>query len=340
MPNYTQEDRNGVMACYASDLIHGVTIKAIAIKVDTIKRYLYAAAAFSLARQVIDPRLDICGKPAHHLEKILKSHKHWEDIPNRREPVTERMLQKMFELNPGDDSLDAALSDWNVMGHHYGFRKSEWVQDSKDLRKKEFQRIPNGEVQAFRRSDFTYISPDGTRISQNDQTILDEDDPNIDQVSVCWRYQKNGDNGQSKTHKRNLEHPELCAVRASLRIRRRSQICGGNSHDPMALFRNNRTGHAQFISDKHVESHLQRVAKTVYQISDKKDLSRWTCHSVRVGACVSLFNQEKGEAFIQFQLRWRSQSWRDYIRDSPTLSDQHIKASNANWDAMLEQQNR
>ena len=69
MPNYTQEDRNGVMACYASDLIHGVTIKAIAIKVDTIKRYLYAAAAFSLARQVIDPRLDICGKPAHHLEK-------------------------------------------------------------------------------------------------------------------------------------------------------------------------------------------------------------------------------------------------------------------------------
>ena len=250
------------------------------------------------------------------------------------------MLQKMFEINPGDDSLDAALSDWNVMGHHYGFRKSEWVQDSKDLRKKEFQRIPNGEVQAFRRSDFTYISPDGTRISQNDQTILDEDDPNIDQVSVCWRYQKNGDNGQSKTHKRNIEHPELCAVRASLRIRRRSQMCGGNSHDPMALFRNNRTGHAQFISDKHVESHLQRVAKTVYQISDKKDLSRWTCHSVRVGACVSLFNQEKGEAFIQFQLRWRSQSWRDYIRDSPTLSDQHIKASNANWDAMLEQQNR
>jgi hypothetical protein len=162
MSDYTQEDRNGVMACYASDLIHRVTIKAIAINVDTIKRYLYAAAAFSLSRLVIDPSLNVCGKLAHHLKNNLKSHKHWEDIPNRCESVTECMLQKMFDLNPGDDSLDAALSDWNVMGHHYGFQKSEFVQDSKDLWKQVFQQISNGDVQAFQCSDFTYVSPDGT----------------------------------------------------------------------------------------------------------------------------------------------------------------------------------
>eukprot|EP00978_Attheya_sp_CCMP212_P019763 scaffold55684_cov43-Attheya_sp.AAC.2 len=60
----------------------------MAIRIDTIKRYVYAAASFSLARQVIDPRLNVFGKESHHLSKIYQSHKHWEEIANRRKPVT------------------------------------------------------------------------------------------------------------------------------------------------------------------------------------------------------------------------------------------------------------
>ena len=55
MNTSNQNDRNYVMACYASSLIHGENILAISIRTETIKRYfLYAAASFSLARQCVD----------------------------------------------------------------------------------------------------------------------------------------------------------------------------------------------------------------------------------------------------------------------------------------------
>lgn len=334
MRDCNQDDRNYVIACYAGSLIQGETLLAKAIKTDTIKRYLYAAATFSLAEQVVDPRLDFFGKESHHITKVLSAHKHWEDIPNRREPVTEQMLHEMLKTNPHDDSLESALYDWNIMGHYYGYRKSEWVQDSKNLRKRILQRLPNGDVQAFRRDDFIFHGKDGIRIAQGDSVTL-EDTPDIHEIACRWRYQKNTNNGEIKTQARNDEHPELCPVRAALRIRRRSQRCAGiTAADPIAVFIN-RHGKPQYIDDALVNKYLQQIAKTVYKITDKTELARWTCHSLRVGACMTLFNQGKDESFIMFQLRWRSKAWMTYIRDSPHLSTQHIKAFNTSWNAML-----
>jgi hypothetical protein len=340
MTTSTQDDRNYVLACYASSLIHGETILARAIRTDTIKRYLYAAASFSLARQCVDPRLDFFGKTSHHLTKVLDSHKHWEEIPDRREPVTELMIQHMLTHNPGDDSLEAALYDWNILGKYYGYRRAEWAQDHKNLAKRKLGRLPNGDVQAFRRDDFTFTAPDGARIPQSDTTILAESDPNIGQIACRWRYQKNGDNGQVKTQKRNNKNPALCPVRAALRIRRRSQKCSATtSKDPMALYINPK-GQPQYIGDNQVNKYLQKAAKAVYNITDADELARWTCHSIRVGACVTLFNQHKDESYIMFQLRWRSNSWKAYIRDSPHLSDTHIAAFNAGWDSMTQTQTK
>eukprot|EP00978_Attheya_sp_CCMP212_P031217 scaffold117308_cov24-Attheya_sp.AAC.1 len=151
------------MACYASSLIHGETILAISIRTITIKRYLYAAASFSLMRQCVDPRLNFFGKESHHLTKVLSSHQHWETMPDRREPVTELMIQHMHTINPGDDSLDSALYDWNVLGKYYGYHRAKWAQDHKNLAKHKLGRLPNNEVQAFRRDDFIFSAPDGAR---------------------------------------------------------------------------------------------------------------------------------------------------------------------------------
>eukprot|EP00978_Attheya_sp_CCMP212_P031312 scaffold117898_cov24-Attheya_sp.AAC.1 len=183
MTKADQDNRNYVLACYASSLIHGETILARAIKTDTIKQYLYAAASFSLARQCLDPRLNFYGKESHHLSKILGAHKHWEAMPDRREPVTELMIQHMQKINPGDDTLDSALYDWNVLGKYYGYRRAEWAQDHKNLAKKKLARLPQtGEVQAFRRDDFIFYGADGTCIAQGDKVILDENDPNISRI--------------------------------------------------------------------------------------------------------------------------------------------------------------
>jgi hypothetical protein len=340
METSTQDDRNYVMACYASSLIHGETILAISIRTDTIKRYLYSAASFSLARQCVDPRLNFFGRESHHLTKVLSSHQHWESMPNRREPVTELMIQHMHAINPGDDTIDSALFDWNILGKYYGYRRAEWAQDHKNVAKHKLGMLPNKEVQAFRRDDFIFSASDGARLAQGDSVLLDENDPAIGQVACRWRYQKNGDNGQQKIQRRNNDNPELCPVRAALRIRRRSQKCSKiTSKHPIAIFINPK-GLPQYIVDTQVNKYLQKVAKAVYKITDPTELARWTCHSIRVGACVTLFNQHKDESFIMFQLRWRSNSWKAYIRDSPHLSEAHIQAFNKGWDDMIKNQNK
>ena len=67
----------------------------MSIKANTIDRYLYAAAKLSIAGYQIDPRLDIYEKKSEYIRKVLREQKHWEDMPNRREPVTSNMIDEI-----------------------------------------------------------------------------------------------------------------------------------------------------------------------------------------------------------------------------------------------------
>ena len=60
---------------------------------------------------------------------------------------------------------------------------------------------------------------------------------------------------------------------------------------------------------------LQEAAAFVYDIKDKKELSKFTAYSVRVGACVNLHSQGESGENIKFRLRWRSDSFMMYLRN-------------------------
>ena len=90
----TLNDRysNFVLALHAADLANNNTILCRAIKSNTIKGYLCAAASFSTAVQRLDPQLDIYGRRSIYVSKILSEVKCWESMPNRRETVSDDML--------------------------------------------------------------------------------------------------------------------------------------------------------------------------------------------------------------------------------------------------------
>ena len=96
---------------------------------------------------------------------------------------------------------------------------------------------------------------------------------------------------------------------------------------PIAVFFNH-TGHSQYIDDKHVEQLLRTLASQVYNITNNQDLSRFTCHSIRVGACVLLHEANSNSDFIKFRLRWNSDSYLMYLRNTPKLAQQHNTATN------------
>ena len=77
---------------------------------------------------------------------------------------------------------------------------------------------------------------------------------------------------------------------------------------------------------------MQSLATTVYAITDKKDLAKFSCHSIRVGACCILQAAGARPEFIKKQLRWNSDAWMAYTRDLAVLSHQHNAIINAETD--------
>ena len=85
-----------------------------------------------------------------------------------------------------------------------------------------------------------------------------------------------------------------------------------------------------YIDDIHIKSLLQEAARAVHHIKDKDDLAKFSAHSIRVGACVLLHAQKISTEDIKFRLRWRSDSFRMYLRNIVQLAERHKNAiSNA-----------
>ena len=76
------------MSCYAADLVAGENLVCKTIKAITIKKYLAVAAELSIQLQMMNPTLNLMGKESKFISDVLHELKRWEEIPNRREPVT------------------------------------------------------------------------------------------------------------------------------------------------------------------------------------------------------------------------------------------------------------
>ena len=208
LKNISINDKNQVIALYALSLVQCNTLHATSIKSGTIKRYLHAAASLSTQANEADPRLNIYGKNSAPMQKVLQEQKRWEDMPNRREPVTPEMIECMWERckNLPIDSLEYALFDWNVLGRYYGFRLSEWAQNKENKKKFPLPAV-DGTPLAFVFQDFTFQGRQNRALHQpfNKQLSASQ----IENVKVKWRYQKNLDNGQEITQTRCLDTKKM-----------------------------------------------------------------------------------------------------------------------------------
>ena len=120
---------------------------------------------------------------------------------------------------------------------------------------------------------------------------------------------------------------KYCYVSACKRIRTKALRLKQKQGNPLAIFTDNKNKtKIQYIDDVHNSTMLQEAAKAVYNISKKDDLNKFTSHSIRVGACVLLHTQNISTEDIKFRLRWRSDSFRMYLRNVIQLADKHKDA--------------
>lgn len=68
---------------------------------------------------------------------------------------------------------------------------------------------------------------------------------------------------------------------------------------------------------------LRQAAKVALNITDKDVLSKWTSHSLRVTAANKLHRMNFSEAFIKKRLRWRSDAFLVYLRNTIHIAREH-----------------
>jgi hypothetical protein len=101
-----------------------------------------------------------------------------------------------------------------------------------------------------------------------------------------------------------------------------------DDNHPLAVFTESgvANGNLAFIRPTHINNALHHVATAVYNITDPKDLARFSSHSIRVGACVALHAAGVQQQDIKFALRWKSDSFYSYLRNLPCQSTRMAQA--------------
>ena len=147
-------------------------------------------------------------------------------------------------------------------------------------------------------------------------------------VNIKWRFQKNNDNGQIISYVKDINNKHICVVEACKRIRKRALQLKIHQEKPIAVYSELKHGKkvTSFINDVHIKTILQEAASKEYNIKCKKELSAFTSHSIRVGACVLLHSQNVSAEDIKFRLRWRSDTFRMYLRNILPLAERHKDA--------------
>ena len=118
---------------------------------------------------------------------------------------------------------------------------------------------------------------------------------------------------------------DRCPVRAGLRIIRRARTLDLPADHPAAVFTPSglaTPSDVLVMCASDVCESLRTTARRLYNITDPTELALFSCHSIRVGACVALHANGAIEMQIKFALRWRSNSFWMYLRNVPLAASQ------------------
>ena len=329
-PCLAQEDiqaRNYLLACYAVSLIRGETILRRNIRHATIKNYLSAACNLHRDRQLPSPYQ----APKDYINIVLKAVKKYEDQVDRRDMIYDEMIHHLEQVRPThhEDSLNAALIDWIYLGRFCGYRSIEWCQQNQQ----EVHHIdhPNWKgptAYAFIMEDFLFFDAAKCPLKTTAGLTLSE----VCYVRIRYRKQKNDNNGELIPYFKDVDNPEFCPVHAALRIVHRAIRLKVPAEDPLAVFHSTKgvyKGKRCYVTAKLTATFLRNLAQKVFKLKPADpSLSRWSAHSIRVTAANLLHRQGFADTYIQMRLRWKSDSFLGYLRNTMYTAAAHTKALN------------
>jgi hypothetical protein len=318
-----------VLSMYVCFLLSGFTIKNIKIKVGTIKSYLLVVNDHYKA-QSRNPPFEY--KSNSKTARLLAEQERYEDLPERREPLPDKTLARMMGLAKSSDPLGFKAAVWDItgLGRLGGFRQQEFAMDKNSVIKHYVK--PDGTlvVRAFCVRNLIFRTEDGSIIKR---VLLRK---NLAfEVGVQFDIQKNRMNGQIIWFQRDNTFPDYCPVRISLNLLWRAQTLGQGADDPLCVYQD-KTGTKCYLSGQEVTHYFRSVVKSTTPNISPDDLKLISCHSIRVKACVLLAEAGMKGWYIKLRLRWLSDCFEVYIRNTKIIVSQHTDALSSSNERLAE----
>lgn len=262
---------------------------------------------------------------------VIKNLKNEEDIANQRSPLDSEIfaeIQRSSSTSKSEDSEVSLMMDLTCINRVTGSRMSEYSQTKGKVI--DYHTFPSGAkvIKAFTADDFLFIDKRGHKVKlphqpSTDQIIALEN--RIVKVTITWRFQKNRQNNEKRTF--SAENPSnkiICPVRAAMRIILRARRLNQPDHLPVAVYKHKDS--FAYITGSRVGVLLRQAVRLAHPDISKEDLKKFSAHSFRVWACVLLDEAGKSPDFIKKRLRWLGDSYRNYLRDTCAIQDQHREA--------------
>ncbi len=128
-----------------------------------------------------------------------------------------------------------------------------------------------------------------------------------------------------------MSNSKLCFIAAFLWILKQFvKLLGANEIKPLSVSQKT-NGIVQNVTTAVVERSLRHAATKAYNLDPTKkakELQLWSAHSLRVGACATLYAKGFSEMEIKFLLRWKSNAFMTYLRNLAVTSRRRNKAMN------------
>ena len=334
LKNQSQERANYQLALYATHLATGSSLHCRSLKAGTIRSYLLDVAKFLGRFRDVDPRFQSTAdtKLAPAIAKVLVEVQRWESVPNRREPFTLEMqafIARQAEAQKDDCCLDAALANWTMCNLYAGCRGVEWMQtNSTHLDIKSNHKNRFGNAYAFTLND-VQCATTTNRILSLTEALAHPD--NVGCIRLRFEEQKNGENGEKKLFVRNTKNPKVCFVTNFMCIlARHATITKSDPRVPLSVYTTS-DGTPCNITSAAMETCMRDVASKMFNldpVKNKAELQMWSAHSLRVGACTTLYAMGFSEMEIKHLLRWKSNAFMTYLRNLAVTSRRHNDALN------------
>ena len=103
---------------------------------------------------------------------------------------------------------------------------------------------------------------------------------------------------------------------------------------PLTIYKD-KDDQMKYMTHQKVTDIIRKAVKAVYPNMPNETLLRYSCHSIRVWACVCLDEVGKQPDFIKKRLRWVGESYRVYLRDTNKINEQHRDALKASLEATM-----